>query len=194
LARSTHGPARAEVIRITTGAEGEGEEYLAPRLDKGRLTRGVDGLLSKAKCANFVLAALQKAFLGENEVTDRSQLPTFERNEYDGLSPTAVTNALDRASFKEGGEAPITKEGEITYTRVAHADYRYYERSVVTFYQPFFQRSAKSQYQITLHEGMHLIWQLGDINFAKAVGVYCPGMSGMADSAAWDAKLQEECK
>jgi hypothetical protein len=56
------------------------------------------------------------------------------------------------------------------------------------------QRSAKSQYQITLHEGMHLIWKLGDIDFANAVGVYRPGMSGMAASAAWDAKLQEECK
>jgi hypothetical protein len=64
----------------------------------------------------------------------------------------------------------------------------------VTFYNPFFDESRTGQSQTTLHEGMHLIWNIGDTNFAKALNVYQDGMGGSAASAAWNAKLMENCK
>jgi hypothetical protein len=61
-------------------------------------------------------------------------------------------------------------------------------------YNSFFDLSPVGQSQTTLHEGMHLIQNISDVNFAKGLNVYTDGMSGAAASAAWGNVLKENCR
>ncbi len=164
----------------------------AARIDKSKIVTGAEKLLEKEKGADFVTDTLRKAFLDVNGVLSAEELGQFERGIYDSLSMSQVLEALKKAGFLDSGQAPVTTVGPETYTTIAHANFANDGPSSIDFYDPFVDLSSKGQSQTAIHEGMHLIWNIGDGNFAAALGL--KGLTGPAASAAWDKKLRERCK
>jgi hypothetical protein len=164
------------------------------RLDKSKLLSGANKLLSKVKCADFVLGAIQAGFLDENGAKSADELNTPTREIYNGFSADSVSRALAEAHFNDAGASPAQSENGQSYTIIAHANFKYDGTSNIEFYDPFFSQGTTAQYQTAIHEAMHLIWNISDTNFAKAVGAYTEGMGGLAASQAWNSKLKENCK
>jgi hypothetical protein len=162
------------------------------RFDKAAIFSGVEKLLAKGKCADFVIQLLQKGFLDVNKVSGPADLGQYERGIYDSLGTSVIVDVLQKAEFYDRGKAPLTQVGNETYTIVARANYRNDDTSSIDLFDPFFELSSTGQYQTVLHEAMHLVWNIGDENYARAVGIR--GKSGPAASAAWHAKLKEKCK
>jgi len=171
---------------------GAGSKPKESRLDKDALVAGAERLIQKDDCKKFVVMALQKGFLDVNMVASADQLGQYERSVYDSLNTDLVLGALRSAIFREGGTAPTQKIGTETFTTLATVKYEAENPSAVIFYDPFFDKSAIEQYQVTLHEGVHLIWNIGDENLARGLGI--SGKTGPAASAAWHARLTEKCK
>jgi RHS repeat-associated protein len=188
------GPDRGEEMEGPRIVGVEDGGWLKDRINRTKILDGADGLLSKTPCSDFVLTALQKGFLDVNGVTDAADLGQYERGIYNGLSTDLVLSALSDATFNDGGKAPTTTEGGQQYTTVAHANFVYGGTSSIDLYDPFFSQGSTGQYQTAIHEAMHLIWNIGDINFAKAVGVFKEGMTGLSASVAWHDRLKENCK
>lgn len=133
-----------------------------PRLDEDKLVAGVERLPSKEDCAQFVVMALQKGFLDLNQVSSPEQLKEYERSVHDSLGASLILDAIQKAYFLDDGVAPVTVIGTETFTTVARARFRYDEANSISFYDSCFNLSAAAQYQMTLHEGMHLIWNISD--------------------------------
>jgi RHS repeat-associated protein len=162
------------------------------RLDKDKLVAGVEELLSREDCANFVATALQRGFLDVNQVPSADQLGEYERSVYNSLGKDLLLVALNTAIFQEGGAAPTQRVGTETFTTVATVKYSSEKPSIVIFYDPFFDKNTTEQYQTTLHEGVHLIWNISDDNIARALGI--AGKTGVVASAAWHKRLTDKCK
>ena len=141
-----------------------------------------------------MLGAIQKGFLDANGVTREDQLGDTEWGLYGKLSVEAVLDALSGAAFTDAGKPSAVSEDGKDHTIIAQAHYHYEQTSTIDFFDAFFAQGDTAQYQTVIHEGMHLIWGIGDISFAKAAGVYKEGMRGNAASEAWNKKLKEACK
>jgi RHS repeat-associated protein len=164
----------------------------ARAINQQNLEAGVNKLLDKTKCSSFVESVLRSAFLDVNQVTSPDQLTSYTREIYDHQLTTAVVvGKLVEATIVDGGKPPEVKELEGLFTVTARASF---ESNTITVFDPFFSRGTTGQAQVALHEAMHLVWNIGDVNYAKAAGVYKEGMSGSAASAAWNKKLEENCK
>jgi len=166
------------------------------RLNTAALITGAQNLLAKTRCASFVLNAIQKGFLEENEVSSPDQLAAYQLEIYDSLTAVSVIQALQGATFVDAGAPPNATEGNPpqSYTVFAQANFVSGGGSSIDFYSPFFNLGTTGQAQTTLHEGMHLIWGISDLQFAQAVGVYKNGMGPNAASAAWNKALDKNCK
>ncbi len=147
--------------------------------------------MSKTPCANFIATALQAAFLIANEVTSANQLDTYSQEIYSDLSAETVLQQMSTAGFVNaaGATAPAAP-GTIVY---AEANYNVDGSgySTIDFFNAFFTLGNTAQYQAVIHEAMHLVWNLSDQAFAKALGVYTTDATA---SQNWNAKLQENCK
>jgi len=174
------------------GAGGGGGPAGRDRLYKAAIYSGVEKLLAKEKCADFVIQLLQKGFLDVNNVSTPADLGQYERVIYNSLGTSVILDVLQKAEFFDRGKAPLTQVGNDTYTIVARANYRNDGTSSIDLFNPFFELSSTGQYQTVLHEAMHLVWNIGDENYARALGIQ--GTSGPAASAAWHARLKEKCK
>jgi len=169
-----------------------GGSSAARNINQERLVDGVKKLFDRASCSNFVQTVLQSAFLIANQVSSPDELNDYTRSIYDlGLSTAQVVEKLAGAIVVDGGTSPTRQEADGTYSIIATATL---VSNTITMYDGFFSRGATGQAQTALHEAMHLVWGISDGQYAMAAGEYKPGMSGSAASAAWNKKLEENCK
>jgi len=165
-----------------------------PTLNKAALVNAADNLMNQSKCATFVFTALEGGFLAENDVTSVDQLSAYQQSLFYALGTGAVASALNGATFDSGGASPTNTVNGTTYTTIAQTSGSALGGgATITFFSAFFGENSTAQAQTVLHEGMHAVSGISDINFAMALGVYTAGMTQSQASAAWDAKLKANC-
>jgi hypothetical protein len=60
----------------------------------------------------------------------------------------------------------------------------------IQLFNPFFNKSLDGQAQTMLHEGLHLIFRLGDADLARAAGVYKDDRTA---SSRFSDEVQKNC-
>jgi hypothetical protein len=140
------------------------------RLFHDDLVNGAGELIDKSDCGNFLVRVAQTAFLNIAGKTSPNDLSPGERAYYDDITAANIKGRLQRAYF---GDARRSETDRFGNTVSAHAEYGNdgINQSVI-FYDAFFDHGKKEQHQIVTHEGMHLIFRLGDADLARGAGVY----------------------
>jgi RHS repeat-associated protein len=159
------------------------------RLFHDDLVKGADSLIDKSECSDFLVDVAQTAFLTIANVSRPDDLDPGSRPYYDAITATNMEGRLQAASFTDAQHAETDKFGNIVNAR---SDYgKNGTNQSVTFFDSFFGHSKKEQYQITVHESMHLIFAFGDSDLARAAGVYTGDENA---SANFQKELQKHCK
>jgi RHS repeat-associated protein len=180
---------------VAPGGTTGGPPAAAKPVDTSKAINAADKLMDKKRCASFVYAALEGAFLAENNATSVDQLDQYQQGLFGALGTGAVKAALNGATFVASPASPTTAVNGTTYTTIAQtAGSALGNLGVtITLFSGYFNESGSAQALTMIHEGMHAVNGASDVNFAQALGVYTPGMTQAQASAAWDAKLKANC-
>jgi RHS repeat-associated protein len=173
------------------GGGSDGEEVVGPvpelppegggggRLDTGPILSRAQTMISKSKCGDWLVSVAQDAFMSVSGKATPEDLDPLSRTYYDAITSGNIMGRLQAAAITDTGRGEKDQYGNDLVARANYGDDG--TNQSVQLFNPFFSKSLDEQAQTMLHEGLHLIFALGDADLARAAGVYKKDATASSD-------------
>jgi len=150
-----------------------------PRLNTAGILGKAQTMINKKKCGDWLVGVAQDAFMSVSGKATPEDLDPLSRTYYDAITSGNIMGRLQAAAITDTGRGEKDQYGNDLVARANYGDDG--TNQSVQLFNPFFSKSLDEQAQTMLHEGLHLIFALGDADLARAAGVYKKDATASSD-------------